>query len=108
MFSISTILPTRSANREMGTQLKAFLDASETGRSLAAEIVSGGGTGSHLLDGESKLLTEVQAGSYVFMDEGYISVDIEGRRNEFSGRLCGSRYGRRPFIRGLCNHRWRQ
>jgi D-serine deaminase-like pyridoxal phosphate-dependent protein len=66
-----------SANREMEMQLKAFLDLLRK-ESLVPEIISGGGTGSHLLDGKSKLLTEVQAGSYVFMDEGYVSVDIEG------------------------------
>ena len=66
-----------SANREMETQLKAFLDLLKK-ESLAPGIISGGGTGSHLLDGKSRLFTEVQAGSYVFMDEGYSSVDIEG------------------------------
>lgn len=65
------------ANREMETQLKAFLDLLSA-ESLAPKIISGGGTGSHLLDGRSRLFTEVQAGSYVFMDEGYNTVDIEG------------------------------
>ncbi|MDI6025310.1 alanine racemase [Corticibacterium sp. UT-5YL-CI-8] len=41
-------------------------------------IVTGGGTGSHALDFEDQLLTEVQAGSYVFMDEGYRPVDLHG------------------------------
>lgn len=68
----------RAANRTMEAQLSAMLDAlREAG--LAAEIVSGGGTGSHLLDGETHLLTEIQAGSYVFMDEAYSSVDMHGR-----------------------------
>lgn len=68
----------RTGNRTMGRQLAAMLDAlREAG--FPPRIVSGGGTGSHLLDGEERLLTEVQAGSYVFMDEAYNSVDIHGR-----------------------------
>ncbi len=68
----------RAANRAMGRALAAMLDALRAA-GLAAETVSGGGTGSHLLDGEEKLLTEIQAGSYVFMDEAYNSVDMHGR-----------------------------
>lgn len=68
----------RAANRAMEALLAAMLDAlREAG--LPAKIVSGGGTGSHLLDGETRLLTEVQAGSYVFMDEAYSGVDMHGR-----------------------------
>jgi D-serine deaminase-like pyridoxal phosphate-dependent protein len=68
----------RAANQEMGRLLASMLDAlREAG--LAPQIVSGGGTGSHLLDGEDRLLTEIQAGSYVFMDEAYNSVDMHGR-----------------------------
>ncbi|CAN7437970.1 DSD1 family PLP-dependent enzyme [Bosea sp. LjRoot237] len=68
----------RAANQEMGRLLASMLDALRAA-GLAPEIVSGGGTGSHLLDGEDKLLTEIQAGSYVFMDEAYDSVDMHGR-----------------------------
>ena len=68
----------RSGNHVMGRQLAAMLDAL-LGAGLPAQIVTGGGTGSHALDGEERLLTEVQAGSYVFMDEAYNSVDICGR-----------------------------
>lgn len=68
----------RAANTEMGQTLKAMLQALEQA-SLTPRIVSGGGTGSHMLDGEERLLTEVQPGSYVFMDEAYDSVDVYGR-----------------------------
>lgn len=68
----------RAGNRTMGRLLAAMLDALRQA-GLRPRIVSGGGTGSHLLDGEEKLLTEIQAGSYVFMDEAYNSVDIHGR-----------------------------
>jgi D-serine deaminase-like pyridoxal phosphate-dependent protein len=48
------------------------------GDGLPPRIVSGGGTGSHLLDRAPGLITEVQAGSYIFMDEGYRPVDFHG------------------------------
>ena len=41
---------------------------------LVPRIVSGGGTGSHDIDHELGLLTEVQAGTYVFMDMNYRNV----------------------------------
>ena len=68
----------RAANQEMGRLLAEMIKALSEA-DLAPEIVSGGGTGSHLLDGEDRLLTEIQAGSYVFMDEAYGSVDMHGR-----------------------------
>lgn len=68
----------RAANQEMGRLLAAMIEALRSA-GFAPETVSGGGTGSHLLDGEDQLLTEIQAGSYVFMDEAYRSVDMHGR-----------------------------
>ncbi|WP_108658302.1 alanine racemase [Acuticoccus kandeliae] len=67
----------RAANDAANARLRAILDGLEAA-GLAASIVSGGGTGSHLLDFEAGLLTEVQAGSYIFMDEGYQPVDFHG------------------------------
>lgn len=42
---------------------------------LDPEIVSGGGTGSHDIDYELGLFTEIQAGTYLFMDGHYWGVD---------------------------------
>lgn len=66
-------LANRSANERLAAMLAALAEAG-----LAARIVTGGGTGSHALDFQDKVLTEVQAGSYVFMDEGYRPVDLHG------------------------------
>jgi D-serine deaminase-like pyridoxal phosphate-dependent protein len=38
---------------------------------LAPAIVTGGGTGTHAIDGELGVFTELQVGSYVFMDRQY-------------------------------------
>jgi D-serine deaminase-like pyridoxal phosphate-dependent protein len=44
----------------------------------APEIVTGGGTGSHRIDAEFGLFTELQVGSYVFMDSQYLACDLTG------------------------------
>lgn len=67
----------RKANRSANKQLAAIL-AELADAGLAAQIVTGGGTGSHALDFQDQVLTEVQAGSYIFMDEGYRPVDLHG------------------------------
>jgi D-serine deaminase-like pyridoxal phosphate-dependent protein len=51
-------------------RLTAAIDALEAA-GLAPAIVSGGGTGSHAIDAELGVFTELQVGSYVFMDRQY-------------------------------------
>lgn len=43
------------------------------------EIVSGGGTGSHCIDAELRVINELQAGSYIFMDRQYANCDLTGQ-----------------------------
>jgi D-serine deaminase-like pyridoxal phosphate-dependent protein len=52
---------------------------------LAPEIVSGAGTGTYRFEAASGLYTEIQAGSYVFMDVDYKRV--EGFPGEFENAL---------------------
>ncbi|SVB16667.1 uncharacterized protein METZ01_LOCUS169521, partial [marine metagenome] len=49
------------------------------GAGLNTDIFSGGGTGTYNIDHETRGLTDVQVGSYVFMDAQYI--DIGGETN---------------------------
>jgi 3-hydroxy-D-aspartate aldolase len=42
------------------------------------EVVTGGGTGTHRIDAELGVITELQAGSYVFMDKQYNDCDLDG------------------------------
>ncbi len=44
----------------------------------APAIVTGGGTGTHRIDVELGLFTELQVGSYVFMDGQYLACDLVG------------------------------
>lgn len=47
---------------------------------LACETISGGGTGTSMWEAESGIFTELQPGSYVFMDADYApNLDEEGR-----------------------------
>ena len=43
---------------------------------LPCPIVSGGGTGTYNIDAEAQVFTELQAGSYIFMDKQYNEVTI--------------------------------
>ncbi|WP_374526536.1 DSD1 family PLP-dependent enzyme [Sphingopyxis sp.] len=45
---------------------------------FASDIVSGSGTGTHRIDLELGVFTELQAGSYVFMDKQYLDCDLTG------------------------------
>jgi len=53
------------------TTIKALNEAD-----LGPEIVSGSGTGTHLIDAHAKVHTELQPGSYLFMDRQYNGVEI--------------------------------
>ncbi len=52
----------------------ADLRAALAARGLAPAILSGGGTGTFDIDPDARTLTELQAGSYVFMDRQYNEV----------------------------------
>jgi D-serine deaminase-like pyridoxal phosphate-dependent protein len=61
--------------RDRWARLATFTEAL-TAAGLAPEIVSGGGTGTHHLDLSEGPYTEVQAGSYLFMDKQYGAVEL--------------------------------
>ncbi|HCL71470.1 MAG TPA: alanine racemase [Gammaproteobacteria bacterium] len=72
-----------AARREQ--TLERLLGATDTfdlfnSSGLNTEIFSGGGTGSYNIDHETRGLTDVQVGSYVFMDAQYM--DIGGKGND--------------------------
>ena len=65
---------TRTYGREL-RQLEKVIEVLD-GQGFTPRIVSGGGTGSFYVDSVRKLLTESQAGSYVFMDQQYNAVEL--------------------------------
>jgi len=67
----------RAAIVERTTYLQGVIDAlDESG--FRSEIVTGSGTGTHRIDLELGVFTELQAGSYVFMDKQYLDCDLTG------------------------------
>jgi 3-hydroxy-D-aspartate aldolase len=72
-----------SAMKELGA-LRDQLAA----RGLAPKIISGGGTGTFDIDPDARVLTELQVGSYVFMDRQYNDVWTKpGQRPPFETSL---------------------
>jgi D-serine deaminase-like pyridoxal phosphate-dependent protein len=52
--------------------------AALTASDLTPQVVTGGGTGTHGIDTEAGLLTELQCGSYIFMDQDYGACELGG------------------------------
>ena len=77
----------RSATLEVMSQLGALRDTlAKAGRK--PKIVSGGGTGTFDIDPEAHVLTELQVGSYIFMDKQYNEVwEKPGERVPFETSL---------------------
>ena len=59
----------------------AELVAALASESLPPKLVSGGGTGTHDIDAAGRLFTELQAGSYVFMDVDYDRIQLRPGSN---------------------------
>jgi D-serine deaminase-like pyridoxal phosphate-dependent protein len=57
--------------------------AALTSAGLPPAIVTGGGTGSHRIDATMGLFTEIQPGSYLFMDSCYGAISISENDNPF-------------------------
>jgi 3-hydroxy-D-aspartate aldolase len=60
------------------TDYLATVIAALTEAGYPPQIVTGSGTGTHRIDIELGLFTELQAGSYVFMDRQYLDCDLTG------------------------------
>jgi len=58
-----------------------------TSAGLPPAIVTGGGTGSHRIDATMGLFTEIQPGSYLFMDSCYSAISISENDNPFTPSL---------------------
>lgn len=58
-----------------------------TENELKPEIVTGGGTGTHWIDGQTGLFTELQPGSYIFLDSCYAPLEMSPEPNPFRPAL---------------------
>lgn len=66
-----------AAMRERADYLRTVI-AALTEAGGAPEIVTGGGTGTHRIDAGLGIFTELQVGSYIFMDDEYRACDLTG------------------------------
>jgi 3-hydroxy-D-aspartate aldolase len=67
----------RAAIEDRTAYLRTVLEALR-GAGLPPGVVTGGGTGTHQIDASLGVLTELQVGSYVFMDRQYNDCDLRG------------------------------
>lgn len=74
---IESFADRRAAIEERTVYLRTIVDAL-SGAGLTPEIVTGGGTGTHRIDAALGVFTELQVGSYVFMDRQYDDCDLVG------------------------------
>lgn len=74
---IESFAERRTAIVERTDYLKSVI-AALTNAGFAPEIVTGSGTGTHRIDLDLGIFTELQAGSYVFMDKQYLDCDLIG------------------------------
>jgi D-serine deaminase-like pyridoxal phosphate-dependent protein len=74
---IATLAGRRAAIAEKTDYLRTVLAALEDA-GHAVPIVTGGGTGSFAIDAELGVLTELQVGSYVFLDREYRDCELAG------------------------------
>lgn len=70
----------RAAIVERTAYLQSAIDAL-AGAGFRPEIVTGSGTGTHRIDLELGVFTELQTGSYIFMDKQYLDCDLTGERD---------------------------
>lgn len=83
---VKTIADRHVKTAEQWKNLERFTEAlREAGH--RPEIISGGGTGTHHIDIECGPFTEIQAGSYLFMDKQYGEVEIAPGANPFKTSL---------------------
>jgi 3-hydroxy-D-aspartate aldolase len=74
---IASYADRRAAIEDRTAYLRTVIEALR-GAGHAPELITGGGTGTHLIDAELGVLNELQAGSYVFMDKQYNDCDLRG------------------------------
>lgn len=67
----------KAAVCERAVYLRSILSAL-TAAGAPPAIVTGGGTGTHRIDADLDLFTELQVGSYIFMDSQYLDCEIMG------------------------------
>ena len=83
---IESFADRRAAITDRTDYLRDIVDLLTT-NGLPPKLITGGGTGSHMIDIELGLLNELQVGSYIFMDRQYGDCDLTGGVGNFETAL---------------------
>jgi 3-hydroxy-D-aspartate aldolase len=83
--NLQQVTPLEERERRVAAQVERTrsLIAALTAAGLKPGIVSGSGTGTHWIDGRSGIFTELQPGSFLFLDSCYITVAMSADGNPF-------------------------
>ena len=86
---LQQVMPFSERTRRVGEQVERLrvVIAALGDAGLPPPIVSGGGTGSHRIDGASGIFTELQPGSFLFLDSCYGAVPLSETGNPFTPSL---------------------
>ena len=71
---IEKFAPRRAEAEAQMVRIRALVDRLR-GSGMAPRVVSGGGTGTFEIDAAGKVFTELQVGSYLFMDREYVEIE---------------------------------
>ena len=83
--NLQQVMPFQERERRVdaqATKLRALI-AALVEAALPPEIVTGGGTGTHWIDASFGLFTELQSGSFMFMDSCYGSIPVTPDGNPY-------------------------
>jgi 3-hydroxy-D-aspartate aldolase len=83
--NLQQVAPLEEREKRAALQIERTraLIAALTAAGLKPGIVSGSGTGTHWIDGSSGVFTELQPGSFLFLDSCYITVAMSAEGNPF-------------------------
>ncbi len=87
--NLQQVMPFAERTKRVAPQahkLRSLIHALHT-EGLPPEIVTGGGTGTHWLDATHGIFTELQPGSYLFLDSCYGSIPVTPEGNPFTPSL---------------------
>jgi len=87
--NLQQVMPFAERARLVGIQIERIraVLAALRAEGVGPEIVTGGGTGTHAIDGASGVFTELQPGSFLFMDSCYGSIMTSETDNPFVASL---------------------
>jgi D-serine deaminase-like pyridoxal phosphate-dependent protein len=87
--NLQQVMPFDERQRRAAEQIGRIraLVAALTAEGLKPEIITGSGTGTHWIDAQSGLFTELQPGSFLFLDSCYQPIPLSPAGNPFTPAL---------------------